>query len=179
MMVAQLPDPVMPGNSITLAWDKDRSPDSLLYAHRKSTDPDKGEGLAVELQMSKPQAPPGAASPDVRSGSGYEAAFQITNLIRGDEGCSTGWFAPTYTADRDHKIVSCYEVLELDKTPIFIYNRWSPVDSGRPLLLPVHQRQDIGLRRAVPAVEGQGEPDLPARNRCTSMWRASTSGLTP
>nr|CTQ91124.1 hypothetical protein [Kibdelosporangium sp. MJ126-NF4] len=136
VMVAQLPDPVMPGNSITLAWDKDRSPDSLLYAHRKSTDPNKGEGLAVELQMSKPQAPPGAASPDVRGGSGYEAAFQITNLIRGDEGCSTGWFAPTYTADRDHKIVSCYQVLELDKTPIFIYNRWSLWTPADPYFYP-------------------------------------------
>lgn len=26
---------------------------------------------------------------------------------------------------KDHKLISCYEILELDKTPLFAYNRWS------------------------------------------------------
>lgn len=124
--VTELADPIQAGKNITLVWEDEKAPESLLYGQKKRAD-GQGDSAAIELQMARPLEAPARAKRgrEVTGGSGYASAFNITNLIEGDHGCSTGWFAPQYLAEKDHKIVSCYQVLELDKTPVWVYNRWS------------------------------------------------------
>lgn len=125
MKVAELADPHSPGEKITLTWDSPKAPNELLYSQRESAT--GARNMAIGLQMGGGDATgmPTEKKRDPQAGSGYAAVFGIDNMYRQDNGCSTGWFRPMYPSDYDHKMVSCYEVFGLDKTPIFVYNRWA------------------------------------------------------
>lgn len=124
--VTSVMDPFTPGEAITLVWDSAKAPEQVLYS-RKTHEPGNGHSVAMGVEMGggDTTAMPTHRKREPRAGSGYSAVFGINNMYLEDNGCSTTWFAPTYSSDRDHKIVSCYEAWGLNRTPIFVYNRWA------------------------------------------------------
>ncbi|WP_157607041.1 hypothetical protein [Saccharomonospora azurea] len=124
--VAEVADPYSADETITLVWDSPKAPTELLYSRRDTANSD-AHNIAIGLQMGGGDTTgmPTERTREAQPGSGYAAVFGIDNMYLEDNGCSTGWFAPSYSSDYDHKIVSCYEAWGLDKTPIFVYNRWA------------------------------------------------------
>ncbi|MFC4854446.1 hypothetical protein [Actinophytocola glycyrrhizae] len=152
MMVAELPDPHTPGEEITLVWDSPKPPTEVLYSTKAGSSGGGDHRAAIGVQMGGGDTTgmPTERAGQSRAGSGYSAVFEIDNMYLEDNGCSTGWFAPTYYAsDYDHKIVSCYEVWGVNNTPIFTYNRWAlwtPAEAYFPLIFVETEDMEVSAR---------------------------------
>jgi len=119
--VAQVSDPFNASAKIDLVWDSDKSPESLTYA-KKNGSSATGGAVAMGLQYGGSSNKTGLKP---TGGSGYGAGFNYQNMRKAFYGCTTTWFVPGYFHNTDHKMVSCYEDWEQDRTEHFIYNRWA------------------------------------------------------
>jgi hypothetical protein len=123
--VSSVADPFKKGAQIRLAWDGDKAPEKISYSQA-----DFGGGVppstAVGVQFGGgdgPGATEAKAAPS--AGSGYGAGFNQENMFRSHNNCADTWFNSGYNSNIDHKITSCFEVWEQNKTVHFVYNRWA------------------------------------------------------
>jgi hypothetical protein len=117
-----------------LVWDGDKAPEKLVYSRKYHQG---GDTTAVGLQLGGGDASTMRANRLLplgsSAGAGYGSGFDyVGNMYLEDNGCSTAWFVPSYVHNTDHKIVSCYEALGVNQTPIWVYNRWALWTPGAP-----------------------------------------------
>ncbi|MFE9206917.1 hypothetical protein [Micromonospora sp. NPDC007230] len=119
-----LPDPFREDEKVDIVWEGENSPEKITYGER-SQDGEKVTGLGVEFQPDET-----ADAAEVAPSSGYNTAFNYSNMARRSNGCTTSWFKPGYWSSWDHKIVSCYEKFQQTNggstgQKHWIYNRWA------------------------------------------------------
>lgn len=119
LSVASLPDPFNPGEMVDMVWEREQTPQSLEIQLAEHPDGRAQMGMGVEAAGS-----PTADSVPTSAGAGYSAGTDPDNMYKQDNACTTTWFVPNYDADRDHKLVSCWEWWAQPGTVHWVYNRW-------------------------------------------------------
>jgi hypothetical protein len=124
--LATVADPFTPEEVITIVWDRGKAPHEVLYG-KKEHESGSDHTILMDVRFGDGDTSglPTQRNGEAHGGAGYSAVFRSDNMYREDNGCATTWFRPSYPSDYDHKLVSCYEVWGLDRTPIFVYNRWA------------------------------------------------------
>ncbi|HEX6967222.1 MAG TPA: hypothetical protein VF174_00110 [Micromonosporaceae bacterium] len=117
--VASLPDPFTPGRRIDVVWEGEQAPQSIEIQLAEFADGSGQMGMGVESGGA-----PATAIVPTSTGAGYSAGSNPKNMYKQNNGCTTTWFDPHYTADRDHKMVSCWEWWAQPSTVHWVYNRW-------------------------------------------------------
>jgi hypothetical protein len=127
LRVSSVPDPLVAGELIQLAWEGEKAPEAISYHEKASPEGDeRAVALGIELG-GEADGPARRLTTTLASGtgSGFGAGYDVKNLRKAHNLCSDVWFDARSDLERDHKMTSCYEDWEQDRTPHFIYNRWT------------------------------------------------------
>lgn len=117
--VASLPDPFNPGETVEIVWEGEQAPQSIEIQLVEHPDGGAQMGMGVETAGS-----PTAESIPTSAGAGFSGGINPKNMYKQDNACTTTWFEPNYPAQRDHKMVSCWEWWAQPGTVHWVYNRW-------------------------------------------------------